>query len=100
MAIKNNNVAGKPGPGRPKGSKDKIPRALKTRVLEVWDRLEKRNGKSLLEVASKDPKWFYSTMVKPLLPKAVDIDGKFDVNMAVSEGIKRLLEDVYRRSKD
>ena len=69
---KNDNVAGKPGPGRPKGSKDKIPQDLKKRVLAVWAQLE-AEGKGLHEEAKKKPAWFYENFLKPMLPKNVDI---------------------------
>ena len=67
----------KPGPGRPKGSTDKIPRALKERVLAVWEDLEKKK-KGLGDEAEKDPKWFYENFIKPMLPKNVDLSLTFD----------------------
>lgn len=68
----NKNI--KRGPGRPKGSKDKLPREIKQRVIDVWDKLEK-GGKSLHVEAKKDPKWFYQNFVKPMLPKDVVVAG-------------------------
>ncbi len=69
--------------GRPKGSKDKISRDLKTRVLKVWDRL-KEEGKDLYDEADKDPKWFYQNFVKPMLPKDVVVQGD-DENPLITE---------------
>lgn len=66
-----------PGAGRPKGSKDKLSRDIKKRVLDVWDKLEK-GGKSLHVEAKNDPKWFYSNFVKPMLPKDVVLAGDKD----------------------
>ena len=60
--------------GRPKGSKDKITRDLKKRVLDVWDQL-KADGKDLHDEAQQDPKWFYQNFVKPMLPKDVVLQG-------------------------
>lgn len=57
--------------GRPKGSKDKIAKGMKERVLQVWDKLEK-GGKGLHVQAKEDPQWFFTTMVRPMLPKNVD----------------------------
>ena len=60
--------------GRPKGSKDKLPRAIKDRVLAVWDKLEQEE-KGLYDEAHKDPQWFYGNFIKPMLPKDVNLTG-------------------------
>ena len=67
----------KAGPGRPKGSTDKIPRAIKDRILSVWNDLENKN-KGLGDEAKKDPRWFYEHFVKPMVPKNVDLSLTFD----------------------
>lgn len=86
---------GRPGPGRPKGCKDKIPRGMKERVLDVWLKLEK-GGKGLHVQAKKDPQWFFTTMVKPMLPKEVgakvDVDG--DILIKIVSGIPEPKEGV------
>lgn len=64
-----------PGAGRPKGSKNKLPRDLKDRVLHVWEKLE-AEGKGLYDEAEKDPPWFYANFVKPMLPKNVELTGE------------------------
>ena len=60
--------------GRPKGSKDKLSRDVKTRIMQVWDNLA-ANGQDLLDEAVKDPKWFYSNFVKGMVPKDVTVSG-------------------------
>ena len=62
-----------PGPGRPKGSKDKIPRNLKDKILAIAEDLEKK-GIGLNKQAEEDPKWFFEHFLKPMLPKDVKID--------------------------
>jgi hypothetical protein len=56
--------------GRPRGAKNKLPRDLADRVLEISADLEKQ-GKGLLACADKDPKWFFENFLKPLIPKNV-----------------------------
>lgn len=60
--------------GRPKGSKDKIARGIKERILDVWAQLDSA-GKSLLDEAEKDPQWFYTNFVKPMIPKDLEVSG-------------------------
>lgn len=64
----------KAGPGRPKGSKDKIPRDIKQQVLDVWNKLQATPGKSLHDIGKEKPEWFYDTFGKPLLPKEVKVE--------------------------
>ena len=66
----------KPGPGRPKGLKNKIPIEIKARVLHVWEKLQGNKGTALLGVAQNDPRWFYEIFGRLLLPKAVEVTGK------------------------
>jgi len=61
-----------PGPGRPKGSKNKIPLGLKEKVLDACVRLE-AEGKDLATLAAKKPVWFWETFVKAMLPKDLTI---------------------------
>ena len=87
----------KPGPGRPKGSKDKLSRNIRERVIQVWDKLEKTPGKSLLVLAKKDPVWFFNTFGKALIPK--EITGDISVTSALyltpkQEELARRLVDV------
>lgn len=77
MANPNIGEIGKTLGGRPKGSKDKISRCLKERVLTVWDELREQD-KDLQQEAEKDPKWFYVNFVKPMLPKDVTVKGDED----------------------
>jgi hypothetical protein len=83
-----------PGPGRPKGSKDKIPQCIKARVMAVWDEL-KENGQDLADCAKSDPPWFYQNFVKPMLPKDVVLQGDKDspLIMKIERVIVENLED-------
>ena len=54
--------------GRPPGAKNKIPGALKEKVMFIVGELECQ-GRGLLECAQEDPRWFYEHFVKVLLPK-------------------------------
>jgi hypothetical protein len=69
--------------GRPKGSKDKIPRALKDKVLTIAQQLE-AEGKGLLDCARNDPPWFYQNFVKAMLPKEVDVKADIDGKLEIS----------------
>ena len=71
-----------PGPGRPKGLKNKIPQDLKQRVLATLERLDREN-KGLDECASQDPKWFLENFVKPLLPKNIEAKVEHDITDAL-----------------
>lgn len=73
MAKGTNNLKGA-GPGRPKGSKDKITKNLKQMVLDAAEQLEK-DGKGLQVEADKDPKWFFANFLKPMLPKDIIVQG-------------------------
>jgi hypothetical protein len=56
--------------GRPKGVKNRLPRDLVERVLQISADLDDR-GKGLGTCAEKDPFWFFQNFVKPILPKNV-----------------------------
>lgn len=75
----------KPGPGRPQGSKDKIARSVKDRIIAVWDSLE-AGGQSLEEVAKADPPWFYANFVKGMIPKEVEakVQGEMGVRFTTN----------------
>ncbi len=66
---------------------DKIKRNLRSRVVAVWDALDKA-GKSLLVEAKKDPQWFYVNFIKPMLPRDVTVAGDADnpIEFKMSEG--------------
>ena len=76
------NMHMKPGPGRPKGSKDKLPKALKDRVVAVWNQLE-AEGKGLYETAKVNPEWFYNNFVKPMLPKDIEVNSGPDADIVM-----------------
>ncbi len=77
------------GAGRPKGSKDKISRNLKDRMIDVWNKLEKEK-KGLHAVAKEDPKWFYVNFVKPMLPKDMSIE--IDASEKFTEIIRKIVK--------
>ena len=67
----------KAGPGRPKGTKNKLSRSVKERIMQVWDALE-REEKGLEDEAKKDPQWFYQNFVKGMVPKDIVVQGDED----------------------
>lgn len=60
--------------GRPRGAKNKLPRTLVERVLEISASLEAL-GKGLQDIAEKNPKWFFENFLKPMIPKNVMLEG-------------------------
>jgi hypothetical protein len=87
-------VRGKPfekgNPGKPKGAKNKFPIALRDKVLNACSKLEAA-GSDLATEALKDPKWFWETFVKPMLPKEVFVSGNKDNPLVVF--IQKLKDD-------
>jgi hypothetical protein len=81
-----------PGAGRPPGAKNKLPRDIKARVMAVWEQLEGQ-GKGLYEEAEKEPQWFYTNFVKPMLPKDVVIQGDEDNPLITEIVIKHVKPD-------
>ena len=70
--------------GRPKGARNKLPRNLVDRVLEISANLEEQ-GKGLQDCAEKDPKWFFENFLKPMIPKNVLLGGAEQVKPAIIE---------------
>jgi hypothetical protein len=66
-------LSGNPA-GRPRGAKNRLPRNLVDRVLDISANLEEQ-GKGLQECAEQDPKWFYENFLKPMIPKNVLMGG-------------------------
>jgi len=89
-------LSGNPN-GRPRGAKNKLPRDLVDRVLEISANLEEQ-GKGLQDCAEKDSKWFFENFLKPILPKSVDLrhDGAVGCELAPSDGLKELLNEIYQ----
>ena len=58
--------------GRPKGAKNKLPRDLVDRVLQISADLDEQ-GKGLRKCAEENPFWFFQNFVKPLIPKNVSV---------------------------
>jgi hypothetical protein len=72
------------GAGRKKGAQDAIGRNLKELVLETVKKLEDEN-KSLHDVATDKPDWFYANFVKPMLPKDVDLTVGGDLTVIIKQ---------------
>ena len=70
--------------GRPRGAKNKLPRDLVDRVLEISANLEEQ-GKGLLNCSEKDPKWFFENFLKPMIPKNVSLGGTEQSKPAIIE---------------
>jgi len=70
--------------GRPRGARNKLPRNLVDRVLEVSANLEEQ-GKGLQDCAEKDPKWFFENFLKPMIPKNVLLGGAEQAKPAIIE---------------
>ena len=60
--------------GRPRGAKNKLPRNLVDRVLEISANLEEQ-GMGLQECAEENPRWFFENFLKPMIPKNVLLGG-------------------------
>ena len=60
--------------GRPRGAKNKVPRDLVERVLQISADLDEQ-GKGLQHCAEKDPKWFFENFLKRIIPKNVSVAG-------------------------
>jgi len=78
------NGTEKPGPGRPKGSKNKTPRDLVEKVLKIEADLAE-NNKGLADQAKAHPKWFLENFIKPLLPKNMDISSDTEIKIIVKD---------------
>ena len=68
--------------GRPIGAKNKVPRDLVKRVLQISDDLDEQ-GKGLQHCAEKDPKWFFENFLKRIIPKNVSVAGTEPVTIEV-----------------
>jgi len=68
----------RPGPGRPKGMKNRVATNLKTAVEEAFDRL---GGVAwLVELAKEDPAAFCSLLGR-LIPKQIEQSGTLNVEV-------------------
>jgi len=68
---KKNGQFTKGNPGRPKGTPNKTPTQLVSKILEIDGQLS-LEGKGLLDCAKQDPKWFYEKILAKVLPKNID----------------------------
>jgi hypothetical protein len=60
--------------GRPKGTKDKIPRDLRVYVLDVADKLQKE-GRGLHDWAKENETEFWTKIFRGVLPKPIEVSG-------------------------
>jgi hypothetical protein len=68
--------------GRPKGARNKLPRDLVERVLQISDDLDKQ-GKGLAHLATKNPRWFLENFLKRIIPKNVSVAGTEPITIEV-----------------
>jgi hypothetical protein len=68
--------------GRPRGAKNKHPRDLVERVLQISHDLDEQ-GKGLGKCAEENPFWFFSNFVKPLIPKNFSLAGTKPVKIEI-----------------
>jgi hypothetical protein len=59
--------------GRPRGTKNKVPRDLIEKILFISNELDKQ-GKGLQACAEQQPDWFFEHFIKPVIPKNVDVN--------------------------
>jgi len=69
--------------GRPRGAKNRVPKDLVERVLQIAADLDEQ-GKGLQHCAEKDPKWFFENFLKRIIPKNVSVAGIEPVTIEVS----------------
>lgn len=58
--------------GRPRGAKNKVPKDLVERVLQISHDLDEQ-GKGLGKCAEENPFWFFQNFVRPLMPKNISV---------------------------
>ena len=80
MAFKKGQISNPTG--RPRGAKNKVPRDLVERVLQISDDLDKQ-GRGLRKCAEENPFWFFQNFVKPLIPKNVSVAAAEPVTIEV-----------------
>ena len=68
--------------GRPRGARNKHPRDLVERVLQISADLDEQ-GKGLQHCAEKDPKWFFENFLKRIIPKNVSVAAAEPVTIEV-----------------
>ena len=89
---------GKPGPGRPKGVRNKVPADLAKIVISVADSLDPKGLEAALKKwAEGAPGTFWTKMVAPLLPKT--IEATLDVNQDIAGQFERD-ERAEKRAKE
>lgn len=76
------------GPGRPKGSKNKVSRDIRKYIVDVAAQLE-AEGRGLKEWAESNPDLFWSKVFKAVVPKEVSAEVKGSMRLEVITGIDR-----------
>lgn len=77
-----------PGPGRPRGSRNKLPLEARAYVMEVAAQLE-AEGRGMLEWARSNETDFWSKIYKAVVPREVDANVSGNVRIIVATGIER-----------
>jgi hypothetical protein len=70
--------------GRPRGAKNKLPRNLVDRILEISAKLEEQ-GMGLQECAEESPRWFFENFMKSMIPKNIALDKSEQIVIRVEE---------------
>ncbi len=74
------NPLGGHGKNRKKISNLERSASIRQRIMDVWDELELDEAGRLISLAKDQPKWFFETFVKPMIPKDVTMDATLDLH--------------------
>jgi hypothetical protein len=85
-----------PGPGRPRGSTNKLTTDLKRELLATWEALQQDPKTSLLALARARPKWFYE-LIRVCFPKELYIEASIERSLSDEELDQRIMELLNRR---
>lgn len=69
--------------GRTKGTPNKLGASAKENAIEVFNLLQENDATSLLTWAKQNPTDFYTKIYTKLIPAAVDLDAKVDINTPI-----------------
>ena len=87
----------KGGPGRPKGSLNKVTRCMKAQTWRVFEALEADPTTSLETIAKNNPAWFHSVFSGRIIPKDITVRTIQSIDDLTAEEQTALLEDLRKR---
>lgn len=96
-SIEKKNANLKPGRGRPKGVKNKVPRTMKDTILHVWEVLQETPEMSLLDCAENNPIWFYE-LCKSMFPKDLFITTDVSIKTMSPDEIKAEIIELIKNN--